>query len=274
MVARPRRRPGILDPGYWHAQAHRPGNFLLNGPVMRRPPVIPVGRYVQPVRGVPLTGGQVQVPVGGFGGATGSGTSVAAFTTLCTTPGTIPAGVYTVAWSVALSGTLGSSDVNNMRLVQVNPLQFIAESVNPAIAGTYPQPPVTISIPAGASLIVSSGPNNATSGAVYTGTITGQGVALASVGPQGLGNVWYPAQVNVQTTSLQNDTSTCQVFLGPAATPVTLLGTIFPGGFGTLAAAVPPLTPGLYLIAQWTGANPRDIASLNVIGTMDSIMPG
>lgn len=100
------------------------------------------------------------------------------------------------------------------------------------------------------------------------------GLALVSVGPQGLGNVWYPAQVTVSTTSGVNDTSTCQVFLGPAGVPVTLLGTIFPGGIGTLGAAVPPLAPGQYLIAQWTGGNPGDVAAINVIGTMDSVMPG
>jgi hypothetical protein len=104
-------------------------------------------------------------------------------------------------------------------------------------------------------------------------TISGAGTGTVSVGPQGLGNIWYPAQVAVQTTSGVNDGSTCQVFLGPAGVPVALLGTIFPGGFGVLAAAVPPIAPGQYLIAVWTGGNPGDTASINVIGTMNALMP-
>jgi hypothetical protein len=100
------------------------------------------------------------------------------------------------------------------------------------------------------------------------------GVATVSVGPQGLGNVWYPAQATVGTSSGVTDSSTCSVYLGPAGVPVTLVGTIFPGGIGTLALAVPPMSPGEYLIFQWTGGNPGDQASVNVIGTMDALMPG
>lgn len=110
--------------------------------------------------------------------------------------------------------------------------------------------------------------------AVSAPVVTVGGLATISVGPQGLGNVWYPAQVTVQTSSGAADASTCSIYLGPAGVPVTLVGTIFPGGIGTLALAVPPMQPGDYLIAQWTGGNPGDAAAVNVIGTMDSLMPG
>jgi|SRR5579864_1377672 len=100
------------------------------------------------------------------------------------------------------------------------------------------------------------------------------GQALTSVGPQGLGNVWYPAQATISTTSGINDNSTFSLYLGPAGVPVTLVGQAFPGGTGTLAVAVPSMTPGQYLIGLWTGGNPGDVASINVIGTMDSLMPG
>jgi hypothetical protein len=97
--------------------------------------------------------------------------------------------------------------------------------------------------------------------------------ALISVGPQGIGNVWYPASCTIQTTSGVNDFSTCQIFLGPAGIPVTLQATIFPGGYGTASLAIPSMTPGQYIIAQWTNANPGDIATINVVGTMDSVTP-
>lgn len=97
------------------------------------------------------------------------------------------------------------------------------------------------------------------------------GEGIVSVGPQGLGNVWYPAQCTISTTSGVNDNSVFSLYLGPAGVPVTLVGQAFPGGSGTLAVAVPSMTPGQYLIGVWTGGNPGDVASINVIGTMDTL---
>lgn len=108
------------------------------------------------------------------------------------------------------------------------------------------------------------------------GKISGAGGLTLSVGPQGLGNVWYPASLTVQTTSGTGDGSTANVYAGPAGTGVTLLGTFFPGtaGAGVASFALPSLTPGQYLIVTWTGANPGDVATVNVVGTMNSVMPG
>jgi hypothetical protein len=121
----------------------------------------------------------------------------------------------------------------------------------------------------------------------YTGRITGVpltgGQALAAVpvsgtvkvqvGPQGLGNVWYPAQVNASTTTgltATGDNSVCNVYLGPLVAPTTLVGTIY-NGAGTAALAIPSMSPGQTLIAVWTGANSGDTAALNVTGTMDAL---
>ncbi len=101
--------------------------------------------------------------------------------------------------------------------------------------------------------------------------ISAGGIASVTVGPQGLGNIWYPAQVTVSTTSGINDNSTCLVYLGSQGVPVTLLGTIFPGGAGTLGLAIPNMSPGQYLIAQWSGGKTGDVAAINVIGTMDAL---
>lgn len=105
-------------------------------------------------------------------------------------------------------------------------------------------------------------------------TISAAGAATLSVGPAGAGNVWYPASITISTTTGINDFSTCSVYLGPAGVPVTLVATLFPGGTGTASLAIPSMTPGQYIIAVWAGANPGDVAAINVVGTMDSVMPG
>lgn len=106
------------------------------------------------------------------------------------------------------------------------------------------------------------------------GVIGSAGTATLSVGPAGAGNVWYPASVTISTTSGVNDFSVCNFYLGPAGVPVALVGTLFPGGTGTASLAIPSMTPGQYIIAQWTGAKSGDTCSMNVIGLMDSLIPG
>ena len=105
------------------------------------------------------------------------------------------------------------------------------------------------------------------------GIISGAGTLTLSVGPQGAGNVWYPASCTIQTTSGVNDFSTCSIFLGPAGVGVTLIATIFPGGVGVASLAIPSMTPGQYIIASWSGAVSGDTATVNVVGVMDSVMP-
>lgn len=106
------------------------------------------------------------------------------------------------------------------------------------------------------------------------GKISAAGAATLSVGPAGAGNVWYPASVTILTTSGVNDFSTCNIYLGPAGVPITLQATIFPGGTGTASLAIPSMTPGQYIIAVWSGGKSGDTCSINVTGTMDSVMPG
>jgi len=105
------------------------------------------------------------------------------------------------------------------------------------------------------------------------GKISAAGAATLSVGPSGAGNVWYPASITILTTSGVNDFSTCSVYLGPAGVPVTLQATLFPGGTGTASLAIPSMTPGQYIIAVWSGGNSGDVCSINITGTMDSVMP-
>lgn len=106
--------------------------------------------------------------------------------------------------------------------------------------------------------------------------INAQGNGTVTIGPQGLGTVWYPAAVTVSTTTGVNDVSVCNVYAGPAGivTPTTLLGTIPTGGAGVLAAAVPPIPVGWYLTAVWSGGHSGDTAAINVTGSKDARVIG
>ncbi len=101
--------------------------------------------------------------------------------------------------------------------------------------------------------------------------IPGSGTVTVAVGPQGLGNIWYPVSVTISTTSGPLDTSTCKVYLGAQGIPITLQGTLFPGGVGTVALAIPSMAAGQQIIATWTGAKPGDLAAINIVGQMTAL---
>lgn len=99
------------------------------------------------------------------------------------------------------------------------------------------------------------------------------GNAQCILGPSGAGNIWYPTQVTLSTTTgitAGFDGSVASLYLGPVISPNTLLGTVI-GGNGIVAAALPPIQPGQFLIAQWAGAVGGDTATMNVQGTMDAL---
>jgi len=105
------------------------------------------------------------------------------------------------------------------------------------------------------------------------GTIPGSGKITLSVGPQGLGTIWYPAQATISTTTGPLDTSTALAYLGSAGVPTQQVATVYSGN-GTIALAVPDMQPGDQLIIMWTGAHTGDIAAVNIIGTMDALTTG
>jgi streptogramin lyase len=98
------------------------------------------------------------------------------------------------------------------------------------------------------------------------------GSLTLTVGPQGLGTVWYAAQVTISTTTGALDTSTALIYQGPASilTPATLVGQVYTGN-GTAALALPNMTPGQVVTVIWTNAHPGDTAALNIIGTMNAL---
>jgi hypothetical protein len=105
------------------------------------------------------------------------------------------------------------------------------------------------------------------------GALSGAGALTLNVGPQGLGTVWYPAQVTLSTGTGPLDTATALVYAGIGGVPVQLVGTVYTGN-GTVALAVPPMTPGESIIVTWTGGTAGELATVNVVGTMDALMTG
>jgi hypothetical protein len=262
----PRRLQGFhYSAGTWAAAGNR---FTK----LRVVPPLPVGAYRSKISGVPLTGGQASGQVPGYPAVSGSATSPAAFAVI--TPITVASagGAYTVNWTVSLSGTIGAAEVNNFFLFLDN--TQIAQSVNPAAAGTYPQAPVPVTMNPGDDLIILAGPSNATAGAVYSGTIKqASGSLTLSVGPQGLGTAWYPAQVTLSTTTGVLDSSTATVYLGVGGVPTNQVGSVFSGN-GVAALAVPAMQAGDFLFVTWVNGHAGDVASMNVIGTMDALTTG
>jgi len=103
-------------------------------------------------------------------------------------------------------------------------------------------------------------------------TVPGSGVVTIYCGPMGLGTIWYPQAVAINTSTGAGDTSTCALYLTPlengsALAPSTQIGgQSYAGGGDTIGLAVPPLWPGLFIVAQWTGATPGALATMQVYG--------
>lgn len=102
--------------------------------------------------------------------------------------------------------------------------------------------------------------------------LNGSGGGTASVGPAGLGTVWYPASAVFGTSVTPFDTSTIQVYVGPAGVPSALQGTLITGGIGTVSLAIPSISPGLYIIAVWTGGTAGSTVSMNVTGSASALV--
>ena len=101
--------------------------------------------------------------------------------------------------------------------------------------------------------------------------VSAAGTATASIGPAGLGTIWYPAQATISTTTGAADNSTCQIYLGAQGVPNLLVGQSYAAGGDTVALAVPAMAVGQLLIAVWSGGNSGDLATINILGTMDAL---
>jgi hypothetical protein len=108
-------------------------------------------------------------------------------------------------------------------------------------------------------------------GGQVTGLVGAGGSVTLKVGPQGLGNIWYPVQCTISTSTGALDTSTCAVYLGSQAQQNLQGGQSYAGGGDVVSLSVQSMSPGDLLIAVWSGAVPGALAAVNVTGTMDCL---
>jgi hypothetical protein len=109
----------------------------------------------------------------------------------------LPAGTYTVSWTVGLGGTTSATDVDNFELL-LGAAQLMT-SMNASGSGSnYPQPGTTIVVPAGGATVAISAIAAGTAASVYRGqfTATPQGSQPGPSFPSGAylpALMWTPA---------------------------------------------------------------------------------
>lgn len=107
-------------------------------------------------------------------------------------------------------------------------------------------------------------------GVQATGLVAANRSGSVSLGPTGWGTRWYLTQANVATTTGAADlSSTVALYLGAATVSNLLGGGSYSGGLDTIGLNVRPLTPGDFITAVWSNANPGDIITLVVYGDQD-----
>lgn len=102
--------------------------------------------------------------------------------------------------------------------------------------------------------------------------VPASGIVTVTVGPQGVGTIWYPQQWAIATTTGANDASTCTIYHGPIGLQTLVIGQSYAGGGDSGGMAVPPMWPGYFVVAVWSGAKQGDLASLTVYGQMDVLV--
>ncbi len=113
-------------------------------------------------------------------------------------------------------------------------------------------------------------------GGYQAAVVPASGTVTVKVGPMGLGTVWYPQAVAISTTTGANDTSTCALYLtgltnGGNVPSTQIGGQSDAGGGDTIGVAVPPMWPGYFIVAVWTGATHNDLAAVAVYGEQDTL---
>ncbi len=102
--------------------------------------------------------------------------------------------------------------------------------------------------------------------------LDGTGSGTVAVGPSGVGAKWYPMTATFSTTTGPTDSSTAVLYSGFVSEATLLNGQGYHGGGDSAGLAVPQMTPGDLIVAQWTGGNPGDVAQLTIVGTQDALV--
>lgn len=107
-------------------------------------------------------------------------------------------------------------------------------------------------------------------------TLNGSGAGTARVGPLSARETWYPSNVSVKTTfpgvqTTPTNESTCNIFVGPAATAQYFRDNSVQASTGdaTGACSADKLKPGQYVWAVWSGGDAGVQAQLTVTGYKD-----
>ena len=108
-------------------------------------------------------------------------------------------------------------------------------------------------------------------GGYGTATVSGAGVAKVTIGPTGVGTVWYVQQIGIATTTGAADASTCAVYVGPMG-GLTLIGSQSYAGGGDSVGGVWTLFPGMFIVGQWSGGHAGDLAALTLYGSQDLLV--
>jgi len=154
------------------------GRRAIAVPATTAPNSAPLTTALARLLGFSLTTGDVTNSANtGSQAAPAAGTAIASLTA-------VPVGEYTVEWSVGVAGALAAADIDNFGLY-VGAAQ-VAVSLNPAVAGEYPQQPITVKVPAGGATVAIKAIGAATAGTTYTATETiasgaiGQGALMSA----------------------------------------------------------------------------------------------
>ena len=94
--------------------------------------------------------------------------------------------------------------------------------------------------------------------------VASNGKATVVLGPQGVGTRWYPAQIQVATSTGPTDTSTVSLYRD-VIDPKQQLGQTLQGGGDTLGFT-DEMQAGNLVYAVWMNANPGDLATLTIRG--------
>ena len=109
-------------------------------------------------------------------------------------------------------------------------------------------------------------------GGYGTATVAADGTATVTLGPQGVGTVWYPQQAAVGTTTGAADASTVTFYVGPLALLTQIGSQSYAGGGDSIGLAISALYPGFFLVAKWSGGHTGDLAVFTVYGVQDVLV--
>jgi hypothetical protein len=101
--------------------------------------------------------------------------------------------------------------------------------------------------------------------------LNSQGAGFVTLAPDGM-TAWQCEHVQVGTTTGPTDQSNV-IFYRTAVVPHRILGQTAQGGGDTLSFHA-ALRPGDTFIAVWSGGNPGDVATVNLIGIVHALVAG